>query len=132
VSLLANDVPNEMRSPQAIVERCAAALDEGFGSIARATQREDIRLDELFERKPLRTWGEGPVTSLGDAAHPMLPHTGQGAAQALEDAVALKLALMHEGVFAASLRQYERVRSVRTRDIVKRGRRIARFTTTKR
>ena len=48
-----------------------------------------MRLDELLAREPLDRWGAGPVTLLGDAAHPMLPHTGQGAAQALEDAVAL-------------------------------------------
>ena len=34
-------------------------------------------------------WGSGVVTLLGDAAHPLLPHTGQGAAQAIVDAVTL-------------------------------------------
>ena len=46
-----------------------------------------------FARDAIGEWGAGRVTLLGDAAHPMLPHTGQGAAQALEDAVALGLAL---------------------------------------
>ena len=114
-----------------MVERCAAVLDDRFRGIARATRPEDLRLDELYDRDPVDGWGTGPVTLLGDAAHPMLPHTGQGAAQALEDAVALNLALASGDDTFASLRRYERVRSARTRRIVKLGRRIATITTTK-
>jgi salicylate hydroxylase len=43
----------------------------------------------LFDRPRLRRWGEGPVTLLGDAAHPMLPFLAQGAAMAIEDAYVL-------------------------------------------
>jgi 2-polyprenyl-6-methoxyphenol hydroxylase-like FAD-dependent oxidoreductase len=71
------------------------------------------------------------VTLLGDAVHPMLPHTGQGAAQALEDGVALGRVLRQSGDHVAALRRFETVRSRRTRRIVKSGPRIARFTTTK-
>ena len=38
---------------------------------------------------PLDHWGDGPVTLLGDAAHPMLPFLAQGAAMAIEDAAVL-------------------------------------------
>src|SRR5215510_15045157 len=68
----------------AVAERCAARFHEPFRAIVRATPRQDLRLDELFERDPISPWGHGAVTLLGDAAHPMLPHAGQGAAQALE------------------------------------------------
>jgi salicylate hydroxylase len=43
----------------------------------------------LYDRDPLPRWSVGRATLLGDAAHPMLPHHGQGASQAIEDAVAL-------------------------------------------
>ncbi len=43
----------------------------------------------MYDRVPLPRWSCGRLTLLGDAAHPMLPHLGQGANQALEDAVAL-------------------------------------------
>jgi salicylate hydroxylase len=43
----------------------------------------------LYDRDPLPKWGEGRVTTLGDACHPMLPFMAQGAGTAIEDAVVL-------------------------------------------
>jgi 2-polyprenyl-6-methoxyphenol hydroxylase-like FAD-dependent oxidoreductase len=130
MSLLAADV-GTARDPRVLAERHAALLDGPIRAIVSATQPQDLRLDELFDRDPLHESGCGPVTLLGDAAHPMLPHTGQGAAQALEDAVALSLACVSDRDVVEGLRIYERVRARRTRTLVKRGRRIARFTTTR-
>ncbi|KAJ5896914.1 uncharacterized protein N7473_006313 [Penicillium subrubescens] len=43
----------------------------------------------LLYRDPISTWSRGRLVLIGDAAHPMLPHQGQGGAQAIEDAGAL-------------------------------------------
>ncbi|KAF0323016.1 FAD-dependent monooxygenase OpS4 [Colletotrichum asianum] len=48
-----------------------------------------IKLWKLFDRRVLKTWVNGCAALLGDAAHPFLPHQGQGGAQAIEDAAAL-------------------------------------------
>jgi salicylate hydroxylase len=86
----------------------------------------------LFDRAPLLAWGRGPVTLLGDAAHPMLPFLAQGAAMAIEDAAVLAAAIGPAnaleradafGALAAALRNYEAKRRVRTAD-VQRGARI--------
>jgi 2-polyprenyl-6-methoxyphenol hydroxylase-like FAD-dependent oxidoreductase len=118
------------RDAMPVAEHCAAQFHEPFRAIVRATPSEDLRLDELFERDPISPWGRGAVTLLGDAAHPMLPHAGQGAAQALEDAVVLGSSLRgirdHSGIEAA-LRRYERVRIPRTRAVVALARRNARM-----
>jgi salicylate hydroxylase len=73
----------------------------------------------LLDRQPLRRWSRGPVTLLGDAAHPMFPFYGQGAAQAIEDAAALARCLSEELAReradpAAALRRYEAARIPRT------------------
>jgi 2-polyprenyl-6-methoxyphenol hydroxylase-like FAD-dependent oxidoreductase len=131
ISLLAADIPADTRNPRTVLERLTARFVSSFHAIPRVTKDEDMRLDELFDREPINPWGRGPVTLLGDAAHPMLPHTGQGAAQALEDAVALGLVLSRPGSVDDALRTYEDVRSRRTGAIVRQGRRIARVTTTR-
>jgi salicylate hydroxylase len=62
----------------------------------------------LLIRRPLPRWTRGPVTLLGDAAHPMLPFLGQGAAQAFEDAAVLAACLAADrGDPPAALRRYE-------------------------
>jgi salicylate hydroxylase len=70
----------------------------------------------LYDREPLPTWTRGRLTLLGDAAHPMLPHVGQGANQAIEDGVALAtlLATADRRTAPQALQVYERVRSART------------------
>ena len=118
------------REPAAVAEQCAAQFHEPFRAIVRATPSEDLRLDELFERAAISPWGRGTVTLLGDAAHPMLPHAGQGAAQALEDAVVLGSSLrgiQDQAGFEAALRRYESVRIPRTRAVVALARRNARM-----
>ena len=87
--------------------------------ILLATKPGDMRFDHLFQRDALRTWGVGHVTLLGDAARLLMPHTGQGAAQALEDAVALGLAMAGSGSVGQALRRYEAVRSRRTRAFIR-------------
>ena len=109
--------------PQRVLTLLAPQFEPRFRAIVTATKPDDMRLDELFDRAPLPEWGRGRVTLLGDAAHPMLPHAGQGAAQALEDAVALGRAFSASGDVTAALRSYERVRLARTSDVVK----LARF-----
>jgi salicylate hydroxylase len=68
----------------------------------------------LLIRQPLPRWTWGPVTLLGDAAHPMLPFLGQGAAQAFEDAAALANCLASDQSDPAqALRRYESERIAR-------------------
>jgi salicylate hydroxylase len=71
----------------------------------------------LFARRPLVRWSRGPVVLLGDAAHAMLPHQGQGANQAIEDAFVLADELGSAGVVPAALHRYTRRRRVRTRQV---------------
>jgi salicylate hydroxylase len=71
----------------------------------------------LYDRAPLARWSDGNLTLLGDAAHPMLPHLGQGVNQALEDAVALSTLLgacSDPAGIPRALALYERLRRERT------------------
>lgn len=49
----------------------------------------NIKRWPLLYREPVPTWSRDRLVLIGDAAHPMLPHQGQGGAQAIEDAGAL-------------------------------------------
>lgn len=128
LSLLSADVARGSLEPSALLRRITIGFDPLFQSVAAAAI--DLRLDELLVRDPLRQWGTGPVTLVGDAAHPMLPHTGQGAAQALADATALGRALAAAGNHLGALREYERQRLPRANRVARSGPRIARVTTT--
>jgi len=72
----------------------------------------------MTDRDPLSRWGHGPVTLLGDAAHPMYPVGSNGASQAIVDARALTTALMTAPSPEAALREYERQRLPVTNAIV--------------
>jgi salicylate hydroxylase len=73
----------------------------------------------LYDREPLPTWSKGRLTLLGDAAHPMLPHLGQGANQSIEDGMALAtiLAQVDSARVPAALLAYERLRRERVAEV---------------
>jgi salicylate hydroxylase len=73
----------------------------------------------LYDRSPLPSWTKGRLALLGDAAHPMLPHLGQGANQAIEDGFALAVFLQGRQADEVGdiLPRYETFRRART-DIV--------------
>ncbi len=71
----------------------------------------------LYDRQPLGKWVNGRLALLGDAAHPMLPHLGQGANQAIEDGTALAVLLQGRDPaesIAEVLQRYEALRRPRT------------------
>jgi salicylate hydroxylase len=73
----------------------------------------------LYDREPLPTWTNGRLSLLGDAAHPMLPHLGQGANQSIEDGMALAtiLALADRTTIPSALAAYERLRRERVAQV---------------
>jgi 2-polyprenyl-6-methoxyphenol hydroxylase-like FAD-dependent oxidoreductase len=95
--------------------------------LIEAADPQTILRNDIYDRPPLRRWGEGRVTLLGDAAHPMTPYLGQGGCQALEDAVVLGQCLSAGTDVEAGLRAYERQRIPRTRQFVQRSRQAGRI-----
>jgi 2-polyprenyl-6-methoxyphenol hydroxylase-like FAD-dependent oxidoreductase len=89
--------------------------------VAAATPSDALTRLPIHDRRPVSEWGRGRVTFLGDAAHPMTPNLGQGAAQALEDAIALRDAIRSEADPVRALRAYEAARIPRTTTIVRRS-----------
>ena len=71
----------------------------------------------LFARRPLARWSRGPAVLLGDAAHAMLPHHGQGANQTIEDAAVLAAELDGADDIPAALCRYAGRRRARTRKV---------------
>lgn len=88
------------------------------------TPHGEILRTDIHDRAPVRTWGSGRVTLLGDAIHPMTPNLGQGGAQAVEDAVVLASALAATPDPVAALRRYETARVDRANRIVLAARRL--------
>lgn len=72
----------------------------------------------LFDRDPLPVWSQGRVTLLGDAAHPMLPFHGMGAAMALEDAVVLARCFEAADSIEEAFTRYEGARVERANKVL--------------
>jgi salicylate hydroxylase len=88
------------------------AVTEMVGAV-----HHDVRWG-LFVASPLRSWRRGRVVLLGDAAHAMLPHHGQGANVTIEDAITLAELISASGSdLDAALDEYESLRKPRTRKI---------------
>ncbi|WP_250399642.1 FAD-dependent monooxygenase [Streptomyces cellostaticus] len=108
---------------------------EGWADEVRAaieaTPEADILTVPSRDRAFLERWGDGPLTLLGDAAHPMLTTLAQGAGTAMEDAVVLARALADPTTRddpVRALRAYEELRRDRARAMVAGSRSMNRLT----
>ncbi len=117
-------VPDEWNKPG---WSAAGKRDDILRHFARFTWSEKARdliaLPErwlkwaLFERRNPFRGGSGPVTLVGDAAHPMLPFLAQGAGMAIEDAAVLADCLAQYRSPPDAFRNYEAVRAPRTQRV---------------
>jgi 2-polyprenyl-6-methoxyphenol hydroxylase-like FAD-dependent oxidoreductase len=92
-----------------------------------ATPPEAIIRTCLYDRRPLERLNLGRATLTGDAAHPMLPNLGQGACQAIEDAVVLSEELAATDDLVMALGRYSARRNGRTARVVKASRQMSRI-----
>lgn len=93
--------------------------------VTQATSSNTHRLP-LFDHSPTTTWHKGNVLMIGDAAHAALPTSGQGAAQALEDAWFLGRALGESpGSLQDAIAAFTKSRLKKTAGIIMSGRAFA-------
>ncbi|ELS58921.1 FAD-dependent monooxygenase [Streptomyces viridochromogenes] len=78
-------------------------------------------------RTPLPSYTVGRIALLGDAAHAMTPNLGQGACQALEDAVTLAASLATEPTVDAALARYDAERRPRSQAVARAARQAGRM-----
>lgn len=97
--------------------------------LIRRTDEEDLVIADVFDSVPRRLFRDR-IVALGDAAHPMTPDLGQGACQAIEDAVVLAACLSEGRDVSQALARYEAARLRRVRMVVRSSRRLGRIATT--
>ncbi|SES36831.1 FAD-dependent monooxygenase [Psychrobacillus sp. OK032] len=105
-----------------------ANLYKHFPDIVPATIRdtptEFILHHDIMDIKPLHNFTFGRIVLLGDAAHATTPNMGQGAGQAIEDAIVLGNAFQQFDEVEKVLTYYEEKRIARTTKVINLSRQI--------
>ncbi|MER2999136.1 FAD-dependent monooxygenase [Pontibacter populi] len=92
--------------------------------VLASTTPDQIIWNDIADLEPLKHFVYGRVVLLGDAAHATTPNMGQGACQAIEDAVVLAQCLKQEPELAVALKKYEKRRKARTAKVIEMSRRL--------
>ncbi|MCZ7379400.1 FAD-dependent monooxygenase [Micromonospora chokoriensis] len=121
--------PEPPETQLALLRRWYAGWPDPIGALLDATDPADLVQQEVRELRPLpRAYGfpagPGGVVLLGDAAHAMPPHLGQGACLAFEDAATLAT-LLREARLPDAVQAYDRVRRPRAATVVRQTRRMS-------
>lgn len=85
-------------------------FDERIVEIARGLDMDTVNIRAVYDIDPVDTWHTDSVVLMGDAAHSMLHHQGQGANSAIEDAGALADALALAGSVKEALARFQATR----------------------
>jgi 2-polyprenyl-6-methoxyphenol hydroxylase-like FAD-dependent oxidoreductase len=125
--------PEPPATQLALLRRWFATRHEPVRALLDATRPEDLLPQEVRELRPLpRAYGfrsgPGGVVLLGDAAHAMPHHLGQGACLAFEDAATLRSLVADASPgpeLAAAIDAYSRARRPRTTSVVRQTRRMS-------
>jgi FAD-dependent urate hydroxylase len=95
-------------------------------AVLEATPADAVLYHDVSDLKALSSWTDGRVVLLGDAAHAMTPDLGQGACQAIEDAVVLVNALANHDSVGAALAAYQQARLPHTKRVQSQARNVGR------
>ncbi|MEV8507781.1 NAD(P)/FAD-dependent oxidoreductase [Actinoplanes sp. NPDC051475] len=125
--------PEPPATQLALLRRWFKSWHAPIGELLAATRPEDLVPQEVRELRPLpRTYGfrrgSGGVVLLGDAAHAMPHHLGQGACLAFEDAATLRslVATVEPGAaLGQAVEAYDKARRPRTVSVVRQSRRMS-------
>jgi 2-polyprenyl-6-methoxyphenol hydroxylase-like FAD-dependent oxidoreductase len=115
--------PDEPGGRKAEIMRRFSGWHEPIAAVVEAADEGAILRNDVYYLEPLPRWSEGRIVLVGDAAHATTPGVGQGAAQAIEDAVVLADRLAGSDDLGAALAEYERIRRPRAEAVLKMSRR---------
>jgi 2-polyprenyl-6-methoxyphenol hydroxylase-like FAD-dependent oxidoreductase len=104
-----------------------ASWAEPIPTVLAATDPAEVLHNDLYDREQARQWSRGPVVVVGDAAHPMRPHLGQGGCQGLEDAAILARFVDGADDLAAAFARFATFRKPRARSLVRESALIGRI-----
>jgi 2-polyprenyl-6-methoxyphenol hydroxylase-like FAD-dependent oxidoreductase len=90
-----------------------------IATVIEATPEESIIRNDVYDHEPISSWVNRRALLLGDSAHAMAPVLGQGACQALEDAVILGQCLQRDHNISQALQKYEELRVSRANFFVR-------------
>ncbi|HEY6739680.1 MAG TPA: FAD-dependent monooxygenase, partial [Actinopolymorphaceae bacterium] len=107
---------------RAEVRRRVGSWHDPIARILDATPADQVLHHDIVDLDPVPAYTFGRVALLGDAAHAMTPDLGQGACQAIEDAVVVVDALRSTPDLAEALATYDRQRRPRTQEMARAAR----------
>lgn len=96
-------------------------------ALLASTDPADVLRNDLYDRAQPRDWSRGPAVIVGDAAHPMRPHLGQGGCQGLEDAAILARFVGLSPDLPAAFERFGAFRRRRVRPLVRESAAIGRI-----
>jgi 2-polyprenyl-6-methoxyphenol hydroxylase-like FAD-dependent oxidoreductase len=116
--------PHEPGGRKTEILRRFSKWHEPIAAVVEAADESAILRNDVYYLGPLPRWSNGRVVLVGDAAHATTPGVGQGAAQAIEDAVVLADRLAGSDEHTVALGEYEAIRRPRADAVLKMSRRV--------